>query len=115
MTRVKRGVTQRAKHKKVLKAAKGYRGSRSKLFKVAKQAVMKAGMHAYRDRKLRKRNMRQLWTLRMSAVLRTLGTNYSQFMDKCFKKDVRINRKMFSELATRDPEVFKSIVEQVSS
>src|SRR3989338_8125301 len=103
MTRVKRGVTQRATHKKYLKAAKGYRAGRSKLFKVTKQAVMKAGMHAYRDRKLRKRNMRQLWTARISAALRAMGTNYSRFAGKCFKKNIRLNHKMLAELATREP------------
>lgn len=114
MTRVKRGVTQRAKHRKILKMTKGYRAGRSKLFKVAKQAVMKAGLNSYRDRKLKKRGMRSLWTTRISAALRSMGTNYSGFMDKCFKKDIRINRKMLSELAAREPAVFKEVVEQVS-
>lgn len=115
MTRVKRGVTQRAKHKKVLKMAKGYRAGRGKLFKQAKQAVMKAGINSYRDRKLKKRDMRSLWTARISAALRAMGTNYSKFIGTCFKKDVRLNRKMLAELATRNPEVFTSVVEQVNA
>lgn len=114
MTRVKRGVTQRAKHRKVLKMTKGYHAGRSKLFKVAKQAAMKAGLNSYRDRKLKKRGMRSLWTARISAALRSMGTNYSKFMDKCFKKDIRLNRKMLAELAVREPGVFKEVVEQVS-
>jgi len=113
MTRVKRGVVTRRRHKKVLKAAKGYRGVRSKLFKVAKQAVMKAGLHSYRDRKLRKRNMRQLWTSRISAALRANGNTYSKFMGQCFKKDVRLNRKMLAELAAREPEVFEKVAKEV--
>ena len=115
MTRVKRGVTAHRRHKKVLKAAKGYRGVRSRLFKTAKQAVMKAGLNAYRDRKLQKRRMRRLWTTRISAGLRAMGTKYSVFMDQCFKKDVRLNRKMLAELAAREPEVFTQVVEKVSA
>ncbi len=115
MVRVKRGTTTRRRHKKVLKAAKGYRGVRSKLFKCAKQAVMKAGLHAYRDRKLRKRTMRQLWTARISAALRAKGLNYSRFMDACFKKDVRLNRKMLADLAAREPAVFDQVVEKVTA
>ncbi|MBT6068441.1 50S ribosomal protein L20 [Candidatus Peregrinibacteria bacterium] len=115
MTRVKRGVASHRRHKKVLKAAKGYRGVRGRLFKCAKQAVMKAGLHAYRDRKLRKRNMRQLWTARISAALRARGTKYSVFMGKCFKKDIRLNRKMLAELAAREPEIFDKVVDQISA
>lgn len=115
MVRVKRGVVTKRRHKKILKMAKGYRGVRSKLFKVAKQAVMKAGLNSYRDRKLKKRTMRQLWTARISAALRANGNTYSQFMGKCFKKDMRINRKMLAELAARNPEVFNKVVDQVNS
>lgn len=113
MTRVKRGVRTRARHKKILKMAKGFRSVNSKLFRVAKQVVMKAGLNSYRDRRLKKRTMRSLWTARMSAALRMLGTNYSQFTGKCFQKDVRINRKMFAELAAREPEVFTKAVEAI--
>lgn len=95
--------------------AKGYRGVRSRLFKSAKEAVMKAGLNSYRDRKLKKRNMRRLWTTRISAALRAQGTKYSVFMDKCFKKDVRLNRKMLAELAAREPEVFTKVVEKVNA
>jgi len=112
MTRVKRGVTAHRRHHKILKGAKGYRGGRSKLFCAAKIAVIKAGLHAYRDRKFRKRSFRQLWIARINAVCRQLGTKYSLLIDACFKKNIQVNRKMMAELAVKEPEVFKAFVEE---
>jgi len=113
MSRVKRGVTAHAKHKKVLKLAKGYRAGRSRVFKWAKQAVMKAGMNAYRDRRLKKRSFRRLWNVRISAALKQLGHNYSRFMNDLFKKDMVINRKMLAEIAMNHPEAFEDLVKKV--
>lgn len=112
MSRVKRGVAAHARHKKVLKLAKGYRAGRSRVFKWAKQAVMKAGLNAYRDRRLKKRDFRQLWNVRISAALRPHGLNYSRFINALFKKEVLLNRKMLSEIAFHHPELFEAIVKQ---
>ncbi len=111
MTRVKRGETAHRRHRKVVKAAKGYRGLRSRVFTQAKNAVMKAGLHSYVDRKTKKRTFRALWILRINAACRPLGISYSRLIEAMTKKDILINRKMLSELAIHQPEVFKAIVE----
>lgn len=111
MTRVKRGETAHRRHRKMVKAAKGYRGLRSRVFTQAKNAVMKAGLHAYVDRKTKKRTFRALWILRINAACRPLGLSYSRLIDGMTKKGIAVNRKMLSELAIHQPEVFKAIVE----
>ena len=113
MARVKGAMKTRARHKKILKLAKGYRGAKSKLYKTANQAVMKSLSYAYRDRKAKKREFRQLWIARISAACRMNGISYSKFMDGLKKKGIEINRKMLSEIAIADPEAFKSLVDQV--
>ncbi|MDP3975484.1 MAG: 50S ribosomal protein L20 [bacterium] len=113
MSRVKRGVTTGARHKKVLKAAKGYRASRSYVYKLAKQAGMKAGTNAYRDRRLKKRTFRMLWNVRISAALRQHGSNYSRFIEALFKKQVHLNRKMLSEIAFHHPDAFQAVMKAV--
>lgn len=110
MPRVKRGTTAHARHKKVIKLAKGYRGKRKNVFKLAKNAVMKAGQNAYRDRRLRKRTFHQLWILRINAACRAEGLKYSRFIYGLELANIRINRKMLSELATNHPEAFKALV-----
>lgn len=113
MVRVKRGTTQRRRHNKVLKAAKGYRGSRNSLYRQAKNAVAKAGMHAYRHRRTRKREFRRLWIARINAAVREEGMNYSTFMNKLAEKGIALDRKMLSEMAINEPAVFKTIVDSV--
>ena len=113
MARVKGAVKTRARHKKILKLAKGYRGAKSKLFRTANQAVMKSLSYAYRDRKAKKREFRQLWIARINAAARMNGISYSKFMNGLKNKGIEINRKMLAELAVSDPEAFKSLVEQV--
>lgn len=113
MARVKGAVKTRARHKKILKLAKGYRGAKSKLYKTANQAVMKSLSYAYRDRKAKKREFRQLWIARISAAARMNGISYSKFMCGLKNKGIEINRKMLSEIAISDPEAFKSLVDQV--
>jgi len=115
MPRVKRGVTARARHKKVLALAKGFRGRRKNVFRIAKQAVMKAGQYAYRDRRTRKRVFRQLWIARINAASRSHGITYSKFMAGMKKAAIEIDRKMLAELAVRDPAAFGSIVEKVKA
>ena len=115
MPRVKRGVTARARHKKILALAKGYRGRRKNVFRIAKQAVMKAGQYAYRDRRTRKRVFRQLWIARINAAARSLGITYSKFMAGMKKASIDIDRKMLAELAVNDPAAFGSIVEKVKA
>ena len=115
MPRVKRGVTARARHKKVLALAKGYRGRRKNVFRIAKQAVMKAGQYAYRDRRTRKRVFRQLWIARINAASRSHGITYSKFMAGMKKASIEIDRKMLAELAVRDPAAFSSIVDKVKA
>ena len=112
MSRVKRGVTARARHKKVLALAKGYRGRRKNVYRVAKQAVMKAGQYAYRDRRTRKRVFRNLWIARINAASRGLGLTYSKFMAGLKKAQVEIDRKVLADLAVHDPAAFGSIVEK---
>jgi large subunit ribosomal protein L20 len=113
MPRVKRGVTARARHKKVLDQAKGYRGRRSTVYRIAKEAVMKAGQYAYRDRRQRKREFRALWIARINAAARELGLSYSVFMDGLKKAAVDIDRKVLADLAVHDREAFNKIAEQV--
>ncbi|HNT37560.1 MAG TPA: 50S ribosomal protein L20 [Rubrivivax sp.] len=115
MPRVKRGVTAHARHKKILKLAKGYRGRRKNVFRIAKQAVMKAGQYAYRDRRTRKRVFRQLWIARINAASRELGVTYSKFMAGLKKAQIDIDRKVLADLAVNDPAAFGSIVEKVKA
>lgn len=111
MPRVKRGVTARARHKKILKQAKGYYGARSRVYRVAKQAVIKAGQYAYRDRKQRKRQFRALWIVRINAAARLCGISYSRFINGLSKANVAIDRKVLADLAVRDMESFAQIAE----
>ena len=115
MPRVKRGVTAHARHKKILKLAKGYRGRRKNVFRIAKQAVMKAGQYAYRDRRTRKRVFRQLWIARINAASRSLGVTYSRFMAGLKKAQLDIDRKVLSDMAIRDPAGFEAIVNKVKA
>ncbi|MGQ9724933.1 MAG: 50S ribosomal protein L20 [Tepidimonas sp.] len=115
MPRVKRGVTARARHKKVLALAKGFRGRRKNVFRVAKQAVMKAGQYAYRDRRARKRVFRQLWIARINAGVRELGLTYSQFANGLRKAAIEIDRKVLADLAVNDKAAFCAIVERVKA
>ncbi|WP_305907324.1 50S ribosomal protein L20 [Methylomarinum sp. Ch1-1] len=111
MPRVKRGVTARARHKKILKQAKGYYGARSRVYRVAKQAVIKAGQYAYRDRKQRKRQFRALWIVRINAASRLCGTSYSRLINGLNKANVAIDRKVLADLAVRDMDAFAEIAE----
>ncbi|MDZ5460704.1 50S ribosomal protein L20 [Azohydromonas lata] len=115
MPRVKRGVTARARHKKVLALAKGFRGRRKNVFRIAKQAVMKAGQYAYRDRRAKKRVFRQLWIARINAASRALGVTYSKFMAGLKKAQIEIDRKVLADMAVNDPAAFGSIVEKVKA
>ena len=112
--RIKRGNVCRNRHKKILKLAKGFKGARSRIFKVANIAVMKALKYAYRDRRTTKRNMRRLWIVRINAAVREQGMSYSRFVNACKKANILVNRKMLAELAANEPEAFKVIVEKVS-
>ena len=109
MPRVKRGVTARARHKKVLKQAKGYYGARSRVYLVAKQAVIKAGQYAYRDRRQRKRQFRALWIARINAAAREFGLSYSRFISGLNKASVAIDRKVLADLAVRDKDAFAEL------
>lgn len=112
--RVKRGIVRHRRHKKIRKLAKGYEAGRSATFVKAKEAVIKAGQHAYMDRKKNKRNFRSLWIVRLNAAIRQTGSKYSVFIDQLNKKGIQLDRKVLSELAIREPEVFQKIVEAVS-
>ncbi len=109
MPRVKRGVTARRRHKKILKQAKGYYGARSRVFRVAKQAVIKAGQYAYRDRKQRKRQFRSLWIVRINAAARENGLSYSRFMAGLKKASIDIDRKVLADMAVHDKEAFAEL------
>ena len=109
MSRVKRGVTANQRHKKILKKAKGYYGARSRVFRVAKQAVIKAGQYAYRDRRNRKRDMRSLWIIRINAAARQFGMSYSQFMHGLNLAGITLDRKVLSELAVFDAAAFEAV------
>ncbi len=113
MARVKGAMNTRKRHKKILKLAKGYRGAKSKLFRTANQAVMKSLSYAYRDRKQKKRNFRQLWIARINAAARINGISYSKFMNGLKKNGIEINRKMLAEIAVSDPAAFAKLVEKV--
>ena len=115
MPRVKRGVTARARHKKITDAATGYRGRRKNVFRIAKEAVMRAGQYAYRDRRTRKRVFRQLWIARINAAARECGLTYSQFANGLKKAAIEIDRKVLSDIAVHDKAAFASIVEQVKA
>ena len=115
MARVKRGVVAHARHKKILKLAKGYKGARSKVYRVAKQAVIKAGQYAYIGRKQRKRQFRSLWITKINAAARLNNMSYSQFMNQLKKADISINRKMLAELAMNNAESFTAIVNSITS
>jgi large subunit ribosomal protein L20 len=115
MSRVKRGVTAHAKHKKVLKAAKGYYGRRKNTIRVAKQAVEKANQYAFRDRKRRKRTFRALWIQRLNAAVRPFGLNYSRFIAGLDKAGLAVDRKVLSDLAIHEPAAFQAIVEKAKA
>lgn len=113
MSRVKRGVTARARHKKVIEQAKGYRGRRKNVYRVAKQAVIKAGQYAYRDRRQRKRQFRALWIVRINAAAREHGLSYSRFMEGLRKAGIELDRKVLAGLAVSDKTAFALLAEQV--
>ena len=115
MARVKRGVTARARHKKVLEQAKGYRGARSRVYRVAKQAVIKSGQYAYRDRKAKKREFRALWIQRINAATNELGLSYSRFIDGMNKAGVALDRKVLSDIAIHDKPAFAALVAQAKA
>ena len=112
MPRVKRGVNARNRHKKIIKQAKGYYGARSRIYRVAKQAVIKAGQYAYRDRKQRKRQFRLLWIARINAAARQNGLSYSQLIHGLQRAEILIDRKMLADMAVRDTEAFEMIVSE---
>ncbi len=113
MTRVKRGVTTRKRHKKILKATKGYRGSRKKSIKQAKEALLKAQSYALRDRKNKKRSLRRLWNIRINAACRKQNISYSKFINALKKANVELDRKILADLAACEPKIFDKIVEKV--
>ena len=115
MARVKGALSTRKRHKKILKLAKGYRGGKSKLYRVANQAVMKSLSYAYVGRKLKKRDFRSLWITRISAACKMNDINYSRFMNGLKKANIEINRKMLSEIAISDPQAFTQLVETAKS
>ena len=115
MARVKRGVTAHAKHKKVYKAAKGFRGRRKNTIRIAKQAVEKANQYAFRDRKRKKRTFRALWIQRINAAVRPFGLNYSKFIDGLAKSGITVDRKVLSDLAITEPSAFQAIVEKAKA
>lgn len=109
--RVKRGNVNRKRHKKILKLAKSFKGARSRIFKVANCAVMKALKYQYRDRRIMKRNMRRLWIVRINAAVRAQGMSYSRFVNACKKANIIVNRKMLADLAVNDKDAFDVILE----
>ena len=115
MPRVKRGVTARARHKKVMKAAKGYYGARSRVYRVAVQAVTKAGQYAYRDRRQKKRQFRQLWIARINAASRQNGLSYSRFINGLKKASIEIDRKILADIAVHDKLAFTALVEKAKA
>jgi len=115
MPRVKRGVTARARHKKILVQAKGYRGRRKNVYRVAKQAVMKAGQYQYRDRRQRKRQFRSLWIARINAAARELGMKYSTFMNGLKKANIEVDRKVLADLAVFDQPAFAALANQAKA
>ena len=115
MARVKRGVTSHAKHKKVLKAAKGFYGRRKNTIRIAKQAVEKSLQYAYRDRKNRKRSFRALWIQRINAAAREQGLTYGRFINGLGRAGVEVDRKVLADLAVREPATFKALVDQAAA
>lgn len=115
MPRVKRGVTAHARHKKVLERAKGYRGARSRTFKTANQAVMKAGQYAYRDRRQRKRQFRALWIARINAAARECGLSYSRFINGLLRAAVEVDRKVLADIAVHDSKAFSVLAEKAKA
>jgi large subunit ribosomal protein L20 len=115
MSRVKRGVTAHARHKKIIEQAKGYRGRRKNIFRVAKQAVTKAGQYAYRDRRQKKRQFRALWITRINAAAREHGLSYSRFIDGLHKAAIEIDRKVLAEIAVSDKDAFAELANQAKS
>lgn len=115
MPRVKRGVTAKARHKKILEKAKGYRGARSRVLRVAKQAVTKAGQYAYRDRRQKKRQFRALWIVRINAAARENGLSYSRLMDGLKKAAIEIDRKVLADMAVFDKMAFSKLAEQAKA
>ena len=115
MPRVKRGVTARARHKKVIEQAKGYRGRRNNVYRIAKEAVMKAGQYQYRDRRQKKREFRALWIARINAAVREMGLTYSVFIAGLSKANIDIDRKVLADLAVHDKAAFGKIAEQAKA
>ena len=115
MPRVKRGVTARARHKKIIALAKGYRGRRKNVYRIAKQAVMKAGQYAYRDRRQRKRQFRALWIARINAAAREAGMKYSTFMNGLKKAQIEVDRKVLADLAVFDKPAFAALATQAKA
>lgn len=115
MARVKRGLMTHKRHSKMLKATKGYRHGRKKIFRLAKQAWLKAGQHAYKDRRRKKREFRSLWIIRLNAAVRTHGMNYRDFIAGLATAKLNLNRKVLSELAVQSPEEFAKVVEKVKA
>jgi large subunit ribosomal protein L20 len=115
MARVKRGVQARARHKKVLDEAKGYYGARRKVYRVAKQAVIKAGQYAYRDRRQRKRQFRSLWIVRINAAAREFGLSYSRLIDGLGKAEIAVDRKVLADLAVHDLAAFGALAEKAKA
>jgi large subunit ribosomal protein L20 len=115
MSRVKRGVTTHARHRKVLNQAKGYYGRRKNTIRVAKQAVDKAGQYAYRDRKVRKRSFRSLWIQRINAAVRAHGLTYGRFIDGLNKAGIELDRKVLADMAVHEPEALKSLVDTAAA
>lgn len=115
MARIKKGVAAHKKHKKVLASTRGFRGTKSRLHKVAHEASLHAGQYAYEGRKNRKRNFRRLWITRISEAVKNYGINYSHFMNKLKKANIVLDRKVLANLVTNEPETFKNIVEKVKS
>ncbi len=115
MARVKRGVTTHARHKKVIKSAKGYYGRRKNTFRIANQAVEKAGQYAYRDRRVRKRKFRTLWIQRINAAVREHGLTYGRFINGLSLAGIEVDRKVLADLAVREPEAFKGLVDKAAA
>jgi large subunit ribosomal protein L20 len=115
MSRVKRGVPAHAKHKKVMKAAKGYFGRRKNTIRIARQAVEKAGQYAYRDRRQRKRNFRALWIQRINAASRELGITYARFIEGLSKAGIEVDRKVLADIAVKEPEAFKALADKAKA
>lgn len=115
MSRVKRGVTTHARHRKIIKAAKGYYGRRKNTFRIANQAVEKAGQYAYRDRKAKKRNFRSLWIQRINAAARLEGLTYASFINGLGKAGIEVDRKVLADIAVHEPQSFKTLIEKAKA